>query len=316
MSDPPRPRARRASGTSARSARARRRIALHLGVALGALATSAHGHHSPGHSASEGIRTLYTLGMRAPRATQRVLLLTEAARATSEPSLNPATIYTTSVLVSLRPLPWFSAGVQAPVTLIDEQAPGVASKFGYGDTRLELRLTPHAERHTEPGAERGGVLTFGLNASFPTRTVRFEVDPGPLWSWSPLVAYARSYEAWSWQAMVLAPIEHRRAGTAFEATAALLFDYRLLDPWTVSAGSVVDVRLASLCALPRGGSEWCAEGRSTERSRGNGSTRAYLTAGSGVVLGEAWTASLSVQVPVTARRDFDVAGGVGVEARF
>ena len=36
----------------------------------------------------------------------------------------------------------------------------------------------------------------------------------------------------------------------------------------------------------------------------------------GVVLGEAWTASLSVQVPVTARRDFDVAGGVGVEARF
>lgn len=284
-----------------------------LAVAFGFVsfaAAGAHAHHAPGHGPSESIRTLNGFSGRAPRAVQRALLLSEVVRSTAEPNLNAATIYTLSGLVSVQPHPWLSVGLQAPLTVVDEDAPGVATKSGYGDTRLELRLTPHGDKLVHR------VLTLGINASFPTRTVRYQVDPGPLWAFAPLVAFTRSYDQLSWQAVLLAPLEHRRAGTALDASGAFIVQYRVLRPWSWALGALVDVRAASLCALPGGGQAWCREGRVTELDRETGATRGYVTAGTGVEIAEAWTLSASVQVPVTPRRDFDLAGSVGVEGRF
>jgi hypothetical protein len=295
----------RSRGTS----RARRILSGGL-LSCALLAPPALGHHTPGHGASEGIRTLNAFAGRTPRAMQRALLLGEVVRTTAEPHLNAATIYTASAMVSLQPHPWFSAGLQAPLTHVNEDAPGVEPKSGYGDTRLELRLTPHADKLMHR------VFTAGLNVSVPTRTVRFQVDPGPMWGLAPLAAFTRSYADWSWQAVLLAPIEHRPAGTAFEASGALLVSHRLLPPWTLALGAIADVRLASLCVSPRGDRSWCPEGRVTEQNRHNGSTRAYATAGSSVELSEDWTIALSVQAPLLKRRDFDVAGSIGLEARF
>jgi hypothetical protein len=237
-------------------------------------------------------------------------VLGEVVRTTPEPNLNAATVSTLSALASFMPHPWWSLGVQAPWTLVQEEAPGVPLKSGYGDTRFELRLTPHADKLTHR------VLTVGLNASVPTRTVRFEVDPGPLWTVAPVVAFSRSFERWSWHALALAPVEHRPAGTALDFSAAALVSHRLFSTWHVALGALVDVRLAARCTLVAGGSEWCSEGRATETERDNGATRAYATLGSGVDLHERWTLSASVQVPVTTRRDFDAAANLGLEARF
>lgn len=271
---------------------------------------SASAHHAPGHGPSESVRTLNGFAGRTPRALQRALLLGEIVRNTAQPNLNAATIYTLSALVSVRPHPWLSVGLQAPYTFVDEDAPGVPTKSGYGDTRLELRLTPHADKLLHR------VLTVGVNASFPTRTVRFQADPGPMWSVAPLVAYTRSYEFWSWQAVLLAPLEHRPAGTAFEGSGAFVVNHRLLPSWSWSVGALVDVRIASSCALPGGGQTWCRDGRVTELSRETGATRGYVTAGTGVELAEDWAVSASVQAPVTHRRDFDLAGSIGLEGRF
>lgn len=281
-----------------------------VALALSSVCGVAEAHHAPGHGASEGIRTLNSAGPRTPRATQRLLLLGEVTHATPEPNLNAATMYTASVLGSFMPHPWLSVGAQAPLTFVDEATPGVPTKRGYGDTRFELRLTPHGDKLMHR------VLTVGVNASVPTRTVRFEVDPGPLWSIAPLIGFSRTFASWSWNVLLLTPIDHRPAGTALEVSGALLGAWELLPGWQLTGGGLVDVRAATRCALPGSGSEWCREGRATERNREVGATRAYASLGTALELDERWTVSAGFQLPVTARRDFDGAANVGLEVRF
>ncbi len=267
-------------------------------------------HHAPGHGASEGIRTVNTFTAGSARATQRAMLLTEVVRSTDEPTLNPSTVLTTSALVSVAPHPWFSVGVQAPLTIVREDAPEAPTKVGYGDTRFELRLTPHADKLTHR------VLTLGLNVSLPTRTVEFEVDPGAMTSVTPLVVFNRRYADWSWYALLLAPIEHRPAGTAFDAGAGLGGGYRALTWLDLSVGLLSDIRVATSCTTASGSSEWCSDGRVTERNRDPGSLRAYTTAGAGFSMSDRWTLTLGAQLPVTPRADFVFAGSAGLEARF
>src|SRR5690606_18737794 len=84
------------------------------------------------------------------------------------------------------------------------------TRVGYGDTRVQLRFTPHARRLIHR------VLTLGLNGSLPTRTVRFTVDPGPIVAIAPYVVFTRTYDRWYWQTLAISAVETRRAGVALD----------------------------------------------------------------------------------------------------
>src|SRR5690606_26079065 len=110
----------------------------------------------------------------------------------------------TSLLGEVTVHPWVSLGLAAPLLVVkQEDAP---ARVGYGDTRLMFRVTPHADKLIHR------VFTAGINASFPTRSVRFTADPGRLWTLSPYVLFTRTYRIPFWQVAGTATMEHRPAG--------------------------------------------------------------------------------------------------------
>jgi hypothetical protein len=287
----------------------RRVAALVAGLVVGLGASSASAHHVPGHGASEGVRNLNSLGGGAGQATTRFAILQEFSRNTS--SLNPGTTSNTSLLGEYAPHPWFSFGLQAPLLVVDEDAPNVDTKVGYGDTRMMLRLTPHADKLIHR------VLTTGINLSFPTRTVQFEADPGRSWTVTPNVLFTRTYLRPFWQLMGLATIEHRPAGTAIDISAGAQIGYRIKGVLAPSFGALADLRVATFCTPIGGGAEAsCREGRPTETEREVGSLRlanistlTYSFATWGMV-------SASVQLPMIDKRDFDWAGSLSTQFMF
>lgn len=275
-------------------------------LAMMASAGLARAHHVPGHGASEGVRNLNSLGGGAGQATSRVMLLQEYSR--NSTSLNPATTYNTSLLGEYAPHPWVSLGAQAPLLVVDEDA--APRKVGYGDTRAFLRLTPHAEKLIHR------IITTGINVSVPTRSLRFEADPGRVWTVSPMAMFTRTHLRTYWQVMVLATAEHRPAGTAFDLTASGQMGYRAFGKLGLSVGALADVRAANLCAEVGGGSAYCSGNRATETNREVGSVRIAHLTGVSYSFASWGLLAANLQLPLTPKRDFNVAGSLSVQFQF
>lgn len=244
-----------------------------------------------------------------PAPRQRVALVGEAMRTTDEPSLNTATSGGLSLLGSFQLLPRLYLGAQAPLVFIDEDSTTKPLELGYGDTRLNAQIALgdlNEQRET---------WTLGFQLSVPTRTVRYQVDPGRQWALSPMFSYTRATERLRFFAMVITPLEIRPAGVALELSPSLGVGYQILKRLSVSTSLSADIRLLTLCTTPRE-SYLCAEGRASEVERELGATRLYggLTAWLG--LSETWALFGSGQLPFTAKRDFAYGANLGLEARF
>ncbi len=265
----------------------------------------AHADHTPGHGASEAVRNLNSLGGGTGAAVSRILVLQEASRS-KRSSLVPHSAYVTSILGEYSPQPWVSFGAQLPLQIIDEDLE--APEVGLGSVRLLTRVTLHADKLFHR------VLSFGVNATLPTRTVRFTTDPGHTWVLSPYAVFTRNYHRAFWQVLAVAPIETRPAGTAIDLSAGAQGGYRFWGKLAPSAGLLAVVRVASWCRDPDGGAAFCRAGRVTELDREIGTTAVYVTGGLSWSFASWGMLAASVQVPVTPRRDFDVGGSLGLQA--
>lgn len=269
----------------------------------------AHAHHVPGHGASEGIRNLNSLGGGTGKAINRAALLQEVSRTTT--SLNPGTVFNTSLLGEYAPHPWVSMGGQLPLLVVDEDAPGVPTKVGYGDTRLFVRLTPHADKLIHR------VFTTVLNVSLPTRTVTFTADPGRTVIVAPTFIYSRTHPRAFWQLLGLASAERRPAGTALDVSGGGQIGLRLLKTkLSPAVGMLADLRVATFCAQVGGGTRFCPEGRSTEIDRELGSLRISTLAALTYAFAPWGLVSANVQAPLLTKRDFDVAGSFTFQVMF
>lgn len=156
-----------------------------------------------------------------------------------------------------------------------------------------------------------------MNVSFPTRTIRLTVDPGPVWSIAPYGIFTRTYEKLFWQITAFTVVETRRAGTAIDLSLGSQSGGRLLNNrLTPGIGLLMDVRLANWCTHPGGGSKFCTHTRPGEEDRNIGSTRAYgvVTLAYNFISWSSLTASL--QVPVTPKRDFILGTSLGWQIFF
>ncbi len=277
-----------------------------LGLSFG---TAARAHHVPGHGASEGLRTINSLNGSGGRAYSRLLLLNEFVYTGF--GLNPGLTNSLSVLGEWAPKPAFSIGVQAPLLMFRSADTQGDTKIGYGDTRLQLRFTPHAAKLIHR------VLTFGVNVSFPTRTVRFTVDPGPVWGATPYLVFTRTYTRVFWQVLGLATLDARRAGTAINLAASAQVGGRFINnKLSPGFGVLVDSRLLNFCADPGGGQHFCKESRAGEEDRGIGATRATALATLAYTFVPRASLIASVQLPFTAKRDFSFGWSLGIQGFF
>lgn len=281
-------------------------LGLALAVGLGALApTRATADHAPGHGASEAVRNLNSLGGGSGAAVSRILLLQEAS-SSRRTSLSPHSAYVTSVLGEYSPHRWFSLGVQLPLQIIDEEL--ARPRAGFGSMRVLTRVTLHADKLFHR------VLSFGVNATLPTRTVEFTTDPGLTWVVSPYAVFTRNYHRAFWQVLATSPIETRPAGTAIDLSAGAQGGYRFWGKLAPSAGALATVRVASWCREVGGTTRWCRAGRVTEVERPLGATAVYVTAGLSWNFAAWGLLAASIQVPVTPARDFDLGGSLGLQA--
>lgn len=283
-------------------------LALTLAVLAWAWPGLARAHHVPGHGSSEGVRSINTIGGRGGNAQTRLVLLTEFSHAST--GLAPGQQYALSILGEYAPVPEFSIGAQFPLQIVDEQ--GLPAAVGYGDTRLQVRYTPHARKLIHR------VLTLGVNASFPTRTVRSTADPGRTWSVTPNAIFTRTYARWYWQVLALSTVETRPAGTALDVGAAGQVGLRLLGgKLSPGVGLLAETRVATWCEPVGGGAQtFCREGRVTEQQRALGTTRPAaiaVLAWNFTDWGSLW---VSAQVPFTRWRDNDVGASLGLQAAF
>ena len=281
-------------------------LALATGLSFG---TAARAHHVPGHGASEGLRTINSLNGSGGRAYSRVLLLNEFIYTGF--GLNPGLTNSLSVLGEWAPKPFFSVGVQAPLLMFRGADTKGATRVGYGDTRLQLRFTPHASKLIHR------VLTFGVNISFPTRTVGFPVDPGPVWGATPYLVFTRTYSTVFWQVLGLATVDARRAGTALNLAASAQVGGRFLkNKLSPGVGVLVDSRVLNFCADPSGAQRFCADSRAGEENRGVGATRATALATLAYTFVPRASLIASLQLPFTAKRDFSFGWSVGIQGFF
>lgn len=278
-----------------------------LACVLAVLPRLAKADHAPGHGASEAVRSLNSLGGGTGAAVSRILILQEASTSRRS-TITPHSAYVTSILGEYSPHRWFSFGLQVPLQVIDErEAPAVV---GLGNVRATTRVTLHADKLFHR------IVTFGTNATFPTRTVRFTTDPGATWVVSPYGMFTRNYHRAFWQILATAPIEVRPAGTAIDLGVGAQGGYRFWGKLAPSAGLLANVRIATWCRRVEGGAEFCAPGRVTEIERQVGATALYVTGGLSWNFARWGALAASIQVPVTPVRDFDVGGSIGLQAFF
>lgn len=278
-----------------------------LAVAGALLSASGHAHHEPGHTPSESLRNLTSLG-GDPNPRQRVALLTQAARGTNEPTLNTATVYSISALADIRLHRRLYIGGQFPLVLADEDSTS-EPKLGYGDTILGVNM-PLGSLQTDAAS-----WVAGLNVSLPTRTIRYQSDPGKQWLVAPGLRYGDAWGPLLWYGIFVIPVETRPAGTAVDLSPAFGLGYRLFRAMTITAGVNADIRTFTVCKT-FDGSEICTDGRVTESNRHTGSTRVYAHAALSADIHRNWSVFLGGQLPLSALRDVEWAVNLGVEARF
>ena len=299
-----------------------RALGLLCGAALSFAGTPAHAHHVPGHAASESARNLDGVAGTSAIAQSRVGLV--GAYSLARTVSTPAHTGSLALLGEWAPKPALSIGAQMPwvfVRAIEDEGPAPLV-HGYGDTRVYLRVTPHADKLVHR------LLTVGVDASLPTRSFATPGDPGRTWIGSASVYFTRSYRHLYWQTLGLASVETRPAGTAFELSAGALVGARFDRGTGVSGGVVADMRVAALCREVDGSSSYCAQGRITELDRPSGATRVSLRANASqaINLGRERRAKerpppmarifVGLQAPVTPRRDFDLGVSAGTQVSF
>ncbi|MCA9691982.1 MAG: hypothetical protein KC636_20440 [Myxococcales bacterium] len=301
-----------------RRSSARRRAvcgALGLTAALALPSRPAAAHHTPGHGASEGVRTINSIGGTGGRAKSRLLLLNETTY--TGQGLNPGVTHMVSLYGEYAPVPAFSIAAQAPLLIIASRDSDYTPRVGYGNTRVSLRVTPHARKLTHR------VLSTGINLSFPTRTVKLTVDPGKVWGVAPYLIFTRTYSELYWQLIGLSTLDIRPAGLSVDLSAggqvgALLLSGKL----TAGFGALVDVRLLNWKALAGGGYEFTSESRPGEGTTGSadarpiGATRVTALATAAYNFAKWGSLTLSLQLPLTAQQDFTVGGGLGFQVFF
>lgn len=269
----------------------------------------ARAHHVPGHGASEGVRTINSLNGAGGRANTRLLLLNEFIYTGF--GLNPGVTDSLSLTGEYAPRPWVSMAVQAPLLMFRAADTMGATRVGYGDTRVQLRFTPHARKLIHR------VLTLGLNASLPTRTVRFTVDPGPVGAVAPYAVFTRTYARWYWQTLAISTVDIRRAGVGVDLGLSAQVGARLAGgKLNLGVGALVDTRLMTWCSEPGGGHAFCTGNRAGELYRELGTFRgtyllalAYNFHPRGALVG-------SLQAPFTALRDYTIGWSLGAQAFF
>lgn len=275
-------------------------------VAL-SLCLPARAHHNVGHGASEGMRNLTTLaGNPSPR--QRAALMAQVSRGTEEPTLNTATTYATFALLDLRIVRRLYLGAQVPFVLVDEDA-HTEMKAGLGDTTFSANLRVDSMK------KKSARWTLGMNVTVPTRTIRYEADPGRQWTLSPGVRYGDAVDALFWYGLLSFPIETRPAGTAFDVSPAGGLGLRFFRKVSVSAGLNADIRAHTLCKTIDG-NEVCEEGRATEQNRPRGATRLYAHTALLYDISKNWSLFAGGQLPLSERRDVEWSAQMGAELRF
>jgi hypothetical protein len=233
----------------------------------------------------------------------------QVSRGTNEPTLNTATVYTTSLIVDFELFKRLYLGAQLPFVIVDEDAhPGF--KTGYGDTTFSANLRLNSLK------KDAASWAVGVNVSVPTRTIRFEADPGRQWTVSPGVRYSDASGWLLWYALLFFPAETRPTGTAFDVSPAAGLGVRLFRKLSVTAGINADIRAHTICKTFDGSSEVCSEGRVTETNRSTGTTRLYAHSTLSLDLSKSWSLFGGMQVPLTARRDIEWSAQAGVEFRF
>lgn len=288
----------------------RQLLALPVLAALALLPGRAAAHHVPGHGASEGVRTINSFGGGASGRSHSRLYLFNEFIATPF-GLNPGLTDSLSLLGEVAPKPWFSFALQAPLLMFRSADTGGRTRVGYGDTRLQVRFTPHARKLIHR------VLTLGATISFPTRTVRLPVDPGPVWGITPFVLFSRTYMTWFWQVLALTTVDVRRAGVALDLGLSAQVGGRFrggkLNP---GFGVLVDTRLAGFCARPDGGHEFCTDNRAGELYREMGTARGTALATLAYNFHRRASLVGTLQVPFTAIRDYAIGWSLGLQAFF
>ncbi|MCB9749320.1 MAG: hypothetical protein H6713_04845 [Myxococcales bacterium] len=304
----------RAPGRARRRARAGLLTAA-LVAGLGLTPAPARAHHTPGHSASEGVRTINSLGGTGGRARTRLLLLNEYSY--TGQGLNPGHSYILSLYGEYAPIPDVSVAVQAPLQVAAFKENDYAPLVGYGNTRVALRVTPHARKLIHR------VLSTGFNLSIPTRTITFPVDPGRIWVVTPYVMFTRTYTQTYYQVIALLPVESRPAGVAVDLSLGGQVGTRLLDSkLSAGFGALVDVRLANWKATVDGGLEFTPETRPGEGLPGSsddrpiGATRIIGTMNTAYNFARWGSLIASLQLPLTPRHDFTVGGSLGLQVFF
>lgn len=280
-----------------------------LAVALVLAPAAARAHHVPGHGASEGVRTINSLNGAGGRANTRLLLINEFVYTGF--GLNPGTMDSLSIVGEYAPRAWVSMALQAPLLMFRAADTNGETRVGYGDTRVQLRFTPHARKLIHR------VMTLGLNGSIPTRTVRFTVDPGPIVALAPYIVFTRTYMTWYWQTLAISTVDIRRAGVAVDFGVSGQVGARLANgKVNLGVGVLIDTRLAAWCAAPEGGREFCPGNRAGELFRELGTFRgtglmavAYNFHRRGSLVG-------SLQVPFTRVRDYTIGWSLGVQVFF
>lgn len=280
-----------------------------LAAGLALAPAGAAAHHVPGHGASEGVRTINSLGGASGQAHTRLYLFNEFVYTGF--GLNPGVTDSLSLLGEYAPRPWISMALQAPLLMFRSADTSGATRVGYGDTRVQLRFTPHARKLIHR------ILTLGANASFPTRTVRFTVDPGPVWSASPWAVFTRTHERWFWQVLAISTVDVRRAGVAIDLGVSGQVGGRLLKgKLNPGVGVLVDTRLASWCSQPDGGRSFCTDNRAGELYRELGVVRGTLLASLAYNFHKRASLVGSLQAPFTAKRDYTFGWSLGIQAFF
>lgn len=283
------------------------RLVLRIVSALIACSAPALAHHNVGHGASEGMRNLTTLaGNPSPR--QRVALMTQVSRGTEEPTLNTATSYATSALIDIQLLRRLYLGAQLPFMIVDEDAYD-GMKTGLGDATLSSSLRLDSMKN------RAAHFTLGVNVTVPSRTIRYESDPGKQWTVSPGLRYGGAGGVLFWYALLFFPLETRPAGTALDVSPAAGLGVRFVKKLNLSAGLNADIRAHTICKT-FDGSEVCEDGRVTETNRPRGATRLYAHSAVSIDLSKTWSIFGGVQAPLTTLRDVEWSAQAGAELRF
>ncbi len=288
----------------------RRRLPLALLFGLALAPALARAHHVPGHGASEGVRTINSFGGGAGGSAHTRLFLFNEFVATRF-GLNPGLTDSLSVLAEVAPKPWFSFAVQAPLLMFRGADTGGRTRVGYGDTRLQLRFTPHARKLIHR------VLTLGATISFPTRTVPLPVDPGPIWGVSPYAVVSRTYEKWFWQVLAVGTVDLRRAGVGLDLGLSGQVGGRFFaGKLNAGFGVLLDTRLATWAALADGGREFTTGNRAGERYRELGMVRGTGLATLAYNFHARSSLVGSLQVPFTVVRDYTIGWSLGLQVFF